>query len=740
LNPVISHFTKDEGLPDDSYNYVYNIKGTMYIASKKGIFKIIYPKTISADSSQFRFIEDSQLNSVFNGNPMEIMEINLDSTNNIWIHSNDFIGKIQFSQEKKLNWFTTPFQKIKSNIYRAYFEDSGIVWISTYDGLFQYNSNNCKNYYQDYMSLIRKVIINNHERYSGYSHLKTDSLNNPKSIEKTLSDVKSNAEIRKTPEFSSHENSIEFRFSTPFYEHADENQYSYFLAGNDQQWSQWSSDAKVTYTNLSLGTYCFQVKARNVFLQQSLPGMYHFIINPHWSKSLWAIISYIVLSLLVFTAVVFLILRLRTNTLKRNKEKLTQVVEQRTIDLKNSINELTLANEYKGELLNIMAHGLKNPLQIIRGHADLLEMKLKSNNFQDPAKLFKHINTMQSSSEQMLTLIQNTLSNAANSKKLQVMNLSLMNLSELAQFVSDAFRQIAINKQQELIINIKNNIFINGDKSRIREIIENLISNATKYTPLSGRIGFSVKPVNGFAEMSVQDNGPGISEEDKTNLFKEFHRLSSTPTGGESSTGLGLSIVKKLVELHQGIIQVESTLGKGSKFIVRIPLANEQINHLQLIADINTVAGQNNYESFQQHITNEWYRCLRNQKPLSLILMKIVPFKKIIKDHNIDRIYQCQIAINKIFSREINRAGDYFCQYKDELFLILLTETDQRGAQEAIESFETSFQQSNCIRDLQIDSETKGIQTVFTTIIPSLGKRVDDLINELLARMNKIKK
>jgi signal transduction histidine kinase len=107
----------------------------------------------------------------------------------------------------------------------------------------------------------------------------------------------------------------------------------------------------------------------------------------------------------------------------------------------------------------------------------------------------------------------------------------------------------------------------------LREAVDNLISNAIKYSPLGARIDVSVELERDVAVISVKDEGPGFSPEDMSRLFGRFQRLSAKPTGGESSTGLGLSIVKRIVDLHQGHLAVEPVeSGRGSAMVITLPV------------------------------------------------------------------------------------------------------------------------------------------------------------------------
>ena len=131
-------------------------------------------------------------------------------------------------------------------------------------------------------------------------------------------------------------------------------------------------------------------------------------------------------------------------------------------------------------------------------------------------------------------------------------------------------------KDQQLLLSSEdtaNNYFMTkADSKRLSQVFDNLISNAIKYSPFSKPIEVTIKSYETNILISVADQGPGVSDEDKEKMFGYFQRLSAQPTGGESSSGIGLSIVKQIVELHNGKVWVESELGKGSTFLVSLPV------------------------------------------------------------------------------------------------------------------------------------------------------------------------
>jgi signal transduction histidine kinase len=146
-----------------------------------------------------------------------------------------------------------------------------------------------------------------------------------------------------------------------------------------------------------------------------------------------------------------------------------------------------------------------------------------------------------------------------------------LNLANLVREVSESNRTLAARKGQNMSLAIPDRLMMRGDPDRLREALDNLIGNAVKYSPLGGEIAVTVANEAGDPVIRVADSGPGFLPEDMARLFGRFQRLSAKPTGGESSTGLGLSIAKRIIDLHAGDISVETNHGQsGSTFVVRL--------------------------------------------------------------------------------------------------------------------------------------------------------------------------
>lgn len=238
--------------------------------------------------------------------------------------------------------------------------------------------------------------------------------------------------------------------------------------------------------------------------------------------------------------------------------------------LNDKNEELMALNQEKNEILGIAAHDLKNPLSGILG---LSEHLLNERDDISTEEFASYMEMIRESSKQMFLLIGNLLDvNKLESGRLNV-DLSPADLLPILQLVIHNYQMQAQAKQLVLQLIADETAYVAFvDKGLAYQILDNLISNAIKYSPFGkniyARLFISSEKTICCA---VQDEGVGLSMQDQEKLFSKFQRLSTKPTGGEHSTGLGLFIVKKLVEVQNGQVWCESEIGKGATFIVEFP-------------------------------------------------------------------------------------------------------------------------------------------------------------------------
>ena len=220
----------------------------------------------------------------------------------------------------------------------------------------------------------------------------------------------------------------------------------------------------------------------------------------------------------------------------------------------------------QSELMYIAAHDLKNPLQGIQALTELLK------NEKNEGLREKYREMIQGSSKKMIALINRLVQLSEIENNHFSLELKEVDAGQLVQEVVKENMIMAQRKDQEIKLDTEISRLSHLDTGWMREVFDNLINNAVKYSPSGKEIKVQVKTTDQELLFAVQDEGPGFSEDDKIKAFQKFTRLSSRPTGGEPSTGLGLSIVKTLVELHQGSVAIESEgKNKGSRMVVKIP-------------------------------------------------------------------------------------------------------------------------------------------------------------------------
>ncbi len=223
----------------------------------------------------------------------------------------------------------------------------------------------------------------------------------------------------------------------------------------------------------------------------------------------------------------------------------------------------------KSRIIGIVSHDVRSPLKTISHLAEDLKEELTAKGI--PAEPCDWISV---ESDRVAGFLDDLLSSEMlDTGKLELRRVAV-DLGRVAREVVARQRWNADAKKQRLIFiePVPGLPTVFGDYARLYQVVVNLISNAIKYTPINKTIMVSVEPNGKFMTLHVQDEGPGIAERDFPRLFNAYTRLANAPTGGESSHGLGLSIAREIIELHGGTITVESSLGRGSTFIVSLPV------------------------------------------------------------------------------------------------------------------------------------------------------------------------
>ncbi|WAJ30448.1 sensor histidine kinase [Antarcticirhabdus aurantiaca] len=259
-------------------------------------------------------------------------------------------------------------------------------------------------------------------------------------------------------------------------------------------------------------------------------------------------------------------------------------VRERTAELA-AINErleaqsalLRRVNAFKNEMLGTVAHDLKNPLAVVLGRAEMLSTLAQSVDERVAKPLLTQIEHVRTAAQRMTRIVDVSVADALADALDISINERQTDLKALVAAAASMNTPLAEAKEQTLHVDLGEPLPVRCDPDRMAEAIDNLLSNAIKYTPVGGRIEVSAHRAGSEARLSVSDSGPGLKPEDVVRLFGRFQRLSAQPTGGESSTGLGLSIVQKIIDLHRGHVSVleNGPLG-GASFALALPISEKK--------------------------------------------------------------------------------------------------------------------------------------------------------------------
>lgn len=258
--------------------------------------------------------------------------------------------------------------------------------------------------------------------------------------------------------------------------------------------------------------------------------------------------------------------------LSEEKDLLTYRVEERTADLIRINSELEHALRTKDDFLASMSHELRTPLNGILGLSESLQLNTYG---ELEEKQVKVIETIEESGKHLLVLINDILDLSKINAGMFEISLAPFSLEPICRSSLNLTKGMSGKKKQHVTFSFPNQpIIINGDAQRLKQVCINLLSNAVKFTPVGGELGLDVDldELEQHVKITVWDKGIGIKPEEMPKLFKAFTQIDAKLSRQYEGTGLGLSLVKKIVELHHGTIQVTSTYGEGSQFIIVLPV------------------------------------------------------------------------------------------------------------------------------------------------------------------------
>jgi signal transduction histidine kinase len=250
-----------------------------------------------------------------------------------------------------------------------------------------------------------------------------------------------------------------------------------------------------------------------------------------------------------------------------SKQLAASAIGRAQAELEEALSELEKMPAFDIGSVAFSAHALNNYLTVTAAAIKLMKMHLAD---QAGHELHTWLDSAEHGTNLMARIV-GQLMNARSTTETSF-RLEKFDLPSLVQRACDYYQAIADHKQIRVLSSLSTNVPpVWADRVAVAAVLDNLLSNAVKYSPGGRQIWVEVHPENTWVVCSVQDEGPGLSQEDQRNLFKRGVRLTPKPTAGETSIGYGLSVAKDLIEKFGGLVWCESTLGQGARFSFRLP-------------------------------------------------------------------------------------------------------------------------------------------------------------------------
>ena len=385
------------------------------------------------------------------------------------------------------------------------------------------------------------------------------------------------------------QNSITFEYVALHFRSPAQNRYAFQLEGFDRDWVQAGAQRGATYTNLDPGSYTFRVKGANsdgIWNEEG--AAIRVVVLAAWWRTWWAYTIYC----LLFLAGAFSVDRVQRRRLIRREQQKAQDTEARlraeALQAENRRQELELEKARELEVMNArlqeqarllvemdgvkarffanISHEFRTPLTLILGP---VQDALRTGRLLDE----RHLDVVHRSARRLLRLINQLLDLSRFDGGHMEIRPRQGDIAAFLRKITLSFASRADREAKMLTFSVEPQCIIGGfDGDKLDKIVSNLLSNAFKFTPTGGKIAMITKAFEDSVSITVSDTGPGIPAAELPHLFDRFYQIDSALSRRFQGFGIGLSLVKELVELLGGTIEVESQVGFGSSFSVMLPL------------------------------------------------------------------------------------------------------------------------------------------------------------------------
>ena len=489
-----------------------------------------------------------------------VKSILFDTDESLWISTNIGLNKLDL-KTRKIRKFNLadglPFEDFWFTSERL---ENGTLLFSGLDGLSYFNPNKILNKEELPKVQLENFKIFNERIFPG------DTINNNVLLSKSFS------ELEKI-QLKYNENVFSFDIASLHFSNPNNHELKYRLSPINKDWVKTSSkDNTVNYSGLQPGKYELEFMASNSLNEWTSPKKINITITPPFWRTTFAYILYALLTFGLIYLIISAVFKIQSLNHK-------VVIEKLEID---NVKEL---NESKLRFFSNISHEIKTPITLISGPIETLLERYK-NNF-DVSEKLALVKRQTKKIKQLVNQVNDFRRAEANLLK---MNYSRFNFNHFIQEITDDFMFLASKDQKKFELVAKNkDIIVSGDKDKIEKICNNIINNAFKYTKADDTIRIEFSSTEKELNIVVSDTGMGIEKADLEHVFERFYQSESTQKEHIAGSGIGLAFSKKLVEMHYGYINAESTVNEGTAIKIQLPIVKQQIEEDEVL-DKATIA------------------------------------------------------------------------------------------------------------------------------------------------------
>ena len=488
----------------------------------------------------------------------QIMGITEDNLQNLWISTNAGISKYNL-KTKKIHNFTT-IDGLRSTTFSETSFCKGLNNMLYFGGTFGLNSFNPNEIIES--NYLNSIVLTNLSLYNQRVEI-GQKYGNHSILDKSLNNT---TQITLTND----QKSFQIDFSALDYKAQGKNQYAYKLDNFDKDWNSIGTRHFINFNNLRPGEYTLNIKsASSNYIWNEQPRKLKIIIRPPIWQTWYAIVFYVFLIVGIVTII-------RWNAVKQVRMANSLEIEKLKHEQDQRVSEM------KFQFFTNISHEFRTPLTLI--FAPLKELIHKAQAYDIKDEALEKIQVIYRNTNQLMKLINQLL----DFRKAETENLKLVaRYLNIEDFIKEAcypfFELAKIKDIQFQIDSTLKNKDIWFDRDKMEMIINNLVSNAFKFNKSAGFVRITLEENTSEVIVNVADTGKGIPSSAIDHVFERFYQVDNGENIG--STGIGLALVKYLVELHKGIIEVESQLGEGTVFILKLKKGRDHLKPEQLFAN-----------------------------------------------------------------------------------------------------------------------------------------------------------